>query len=143
MGSMSQANVGDLFHVAVPEDVRQLQASIRQELTGLTAAVASCSTLDAQTKVEWEAMRTRAQGYVDMEPSLWSAPTQISAGSTILRDLGAWHDRLKACGVGPALSNPAVMNQPQQGFFAGVNVEDLVKFAVLLALGYYGFKLLK
>jgi hypothetical protein len=141
---MSQ--VGDLIHVAIPEDVRQLQAAIRQDLAGLTAAVSTCpaNVMTAQDHVEWDAMKSRAQGYLDMEPSLWSAPTQITAGQAIQTDLGRWHSALKACGVGPSLTNPAVTPTGSDSFFGGALGGFDLKSLLLLLLGLYvGAKLLK
>jgi hypothetical protein len=137
--------VGDLFHLAVPEDVRQLQATVRQDLTGLVSAVEKCpqNALTEQDRVEWGAMRTRAEGYLALEPSLWSTTTQIAAGQAVLKDLSNWHTRLKACGVGPASGDPSAIKPSGGGLFGALNTEDMLKIGLLVLAAYYGAKLFK
>jgi hypothetical protein len=76
------------------EDVAAIQTFLKNTSTQVSAAVATCPTLDADTRASWDTLAARVLAYVSQEP----AP--LAAGQALRGELNAMMATLKAKGCG-------------------------------------------
>jgi hypothetical protein len=120
------------------EDVAAIQTFLKNTSTQTSAAVASCMTLDDETRTAWDGLASRILAYVSQD----AAPLPL--GQALRGELNAFMATLKAKGCGDvaqeaATAPPPVMAPPPVGtpnpllkFFEHPLVPVLIIAAVLI-----------
>lgn len=121
------------------DDVVALQTRIGDATTQLSAAVDTCTSLDAATKAAWFDVAKRSVAFVSASvPMLGDVSALYNTGLALQTELSGWPARLTAAGctnvpVGPA---PAPAPAPQPAPFSFGNFLGELP-PVLLVLGLF------
>ena len=123
-----------------PDDVKAVQLAVSTDMGTVRDALARCATAGTFTPDKnaadwgaWQALKTRAQAFIDETPSWFHTKAQMERGEGLQRELASWHDKAKGlgCDAGPAPTVPA--KQPDFGsMFMGLAPIALVVLGLYL-----------